>query len=55
MRKLTSDTPLSTIVLIDVSNDWPNDKTGNLATGIESSQSSTGGVVEILLPSWEGL
>ena len=55
MRKLTSDTPLSTIVLIDVSNDWTNDKTGDLATGIESTQSSTGGVVQVLLPGWEGL
>jgi hypothetical protein len=55
MRRLTSDTPLSTIVLIDVSNYRSNDKTGNLATGIESTQSSTGRVVEILLPSWEGL
>jgi len=55
MRVLTSDTPLSAIMLIDISNDWTNDKTGDLATGIESTQSSTGGIIEVLLPGWEGL
>jgi hypothetical protein len=52
---LTSDTPLSTIMLIDIGNHRSYDKTSDLPTGIESSQSSTGRVVEILLPSWEGL
>lgn len=53
--KLTSDTPLSAVVLVDVGNHWSDDKTGDLPTGIESSQSSTGRVVEIFLPGWEGL
>ena len=54
-RTLTSDTPLSAIVLVDIGNHWSDDKTGDLPTGIESSQSSTGRVVEIFLPGWEGL
>jgi hypothetical protein len=42
-------------MLIDIGNDWSNNETGDLTTGIESPQSSASGIVEILLPSGEGL
>jgi len=42
-------------MLVDVGNDGTDTETSDLTTGVQSSESSTGRVVEIFLPSWECL
>lgn len=52
---LTSYTPLSTKVLINIGDDRANDKTGNLGTSIQSANLGRSRITEILVPGREGL
>ena len=54
-EKLTSNTPTAAKVVVNVHDDWADNKAGNVACSVEETEAPAGREIEVLLPAVERL